>query len=80
MTTRPAKVSNVTTRSQTRTTNFLTTPDPIGFYLENADKRNLRLVSKGFDRHLLPPYACRCCPCRTPWFPDYLLSMATVSV
>ena len=47
MTTRPAKVSNVTTRSQTRTTkNFLTTPDPIGFYLENADKRNLRLLSK----------------------------------
>ena len=60
MTTRPkaAKVSNVTTRSPTRTINFLTTPDPIGFYLENADKRNLRLVSKGFDRAFFDNLKC----------------------
>ena len=53
MTTRPkaASVPNVTTRS-----NILT--DPIDFYLENADKRNLRLVSKAFNQAFLDNLKC----------------------
>ena len=39
-------------------TQILTTPDPIGFYLDNADKRNLRQVSKAFNRAFLDNLKC----------------------